>query len=42
VTLKKPLLTHAEIAGHAFGDLQKGIRQCFGDYALVFEPRTEK
>jgi hypothetical protein len=40
VTLKKPLLTHAEIAGQAFADLQKGIRQCFGDYALVFEPRT--
>lgn len=42
VTRKKPLLTHAEIAGRAFADLQKGIRQCFGDYALVFEPRTEK
>jgi hypothetical protein len=40
VTLKKPLLTHAEIAGQAFADLQKGIRQCFVDYALVFEPRT--
>lgn len=39
VTLKKPVLTHAEIAGQAFADLQKGIRQCFGDYALVFEPR---
>ncbi|RJP19921.1 MAG: DUF3857 domain-containing protein [Deltaproteobacteria bacterium] len=42
VTLKKPLLTHSEIAGQAFADLQKGIRQCFGDYALVFEPRTER
>jgi len=40
VTLKKPLLTHAEVTGQAFADLQKGIRQCFGDYALVFEPRT--
>ncbi|MBI5905946.1 MAG: DUF3857 domain-containing protein [Deltaproteobacteria bacterium] len=40
VTLKKPLLTHAEIEGGAFADLQKGIRQCFGDYALVFEPRA--
>lgn len=37
--MKKPLLTHSEIAGQAFADLQKGIRQCFGDYALVFEPR---
>jgi hypothetical protein len=42
VTLKKPLLTYAEIGGQAFGDLQKGIRKCFGDYAVVFEPRTEK
>jgi hypothetical protein len=42
VTLKKPLLTHAEIAGRTFADLQKGIRQCFGDYALVFAPRTGK
>jgi hypothetical protein len=42
VTLKNPLLSHAEIAGQAFGDLQKGIRKCFGDYAVVFEPRTEK
>jgi len=42
VTLKKHLLTHAEIAGQAFADLQKGIRKCFGDYALVFEPRTVK
>ena len=42
VTLKKPLLTHAEIASQAFADLQKGIRQCFGDYALVFEPQAEK
>jgi hypothetical protein len=42
VTLKKPLLTHAEIAGQAFADLQKGIRHCFVDYALVFEPRTGK
>jgi len=42
VILKKPLLTHAEIAGQAFTDLQRGIRQCFGDYALVFEPRTGK
>lgn len=42
VALKKPLLTHAEIAGQAFADLQKGIKQCFGDYALVFEPRTGK
>jgi hypothetical protein len=29
-------------AGQAFADLQKGIRQCFVDYALVFEPRTGK
>jgi len=42
VTLKHPLLTRAEITGQAFADLQKGIRQCFGDYAVVFEPRTEK
>jgi len=41
VTLKKPLLTHAEITGPAFADLQKGVRKCFGDYAVVFEPRTE-
>ncbi|MEW6721605.1 MAG: DUF3857 domain-containing protein, partial [Thermodesulfobacteriota bacterium] len=39
VTLKKPILTRAEIGGQAFVDLQKGIRRCFGDYALVFEPR---
>jgi len=42
VTLKNPLLTHAEIGGRAFADLQKGIRQCFGDYAVVFEPRAGK
>ena len=42
VTLKKPLLTRAEIAGKAFAELQKEIRQCFGDYALVFEPRAER
>jgi hypothetical protein len=29
-------------AGQAFADLQKGIRHCFVDYALVFEPRTGK
>lgn len=40
VTLKKPVLTHAEIASQAFADLQKGIRLCFGDYALVFELRV--
>jgi hypothetical protein len=38
VTLKKPTLTHAEIVSPAFADLQEGIRQCFGEYALVFEP----
>lgn len=42
VALKKPLLTHSEIGGEAFADLQKGIKQCFGDYALVFESRTVK
>lgn len=42
VALKKPLLTHSEIGGQAFADLQKGIKQCFGDYALVFESRTVK
>jgi transglutaminase-like putative cysteine protease len=42
VTRKKPVLTGAEIAGPAFADLQKGLRQCFGDFALVFEPRPEK
>jgi len=40
VALKKPLLTHSETEGQAFADLQKGIKQCFGDYALVFEPRA--
>lgn len=38
VTLKKPVLAHADIGGPAFADLQKGVRRCFGDYALVFEP----
>ncbi|MBI5575288.1 MAG: DUF3857 domain-containing protein [Deltaproteobacteria bacterium] len=40
VTLKKPVLTHAEIASQSFADLQAGIRRCFGDYALVFEAKT--
>jgi transglutaminase-like putative cysteine protease len=42
VTQKKPLLTHAEIAGQAFADLQKGITHCFGDYAVVFERLAER
>jgi hypothetical protein len=42
VTQKKPLLTHAEITGQAFADLQKGITHCFGDYAVVFERLAER
>jgi transglutaminase-like putative cysteine protease len=40
VTMKKPVLRHADVGGEAFADLQKGVRECFGDYALVFETET--
>lgn len=38
VTFKKSILTRTETASPEFADLQKGIRRCYGDYALVFEP----
>ncbi len=41
VTLKRQVLTHADVAGPDFAELQKGVRRCFGDYALVFERKPK-
>lgn len=41
ITGKRQVLTREEVRGEDFPRFQKAVRECFGDFAVVFAPRAE-